>query len=74
MAKIENSLKKFGQTLRQLREDVNWTQEDLAGELNVDRAYVSQLERGLQNPSLKTMIRLANVFSAQVIFAGVDLV
>ncbi len=73
MAKIENTVKKFGQVLRQLREDNNWTQEDIAGELNVDRAYISQLERGIKNPSLKTMAKLAKVLSVQVSFANINL-
>ena len=74
MRKEKNLVKKFGQLLRQLREDNNWTQEDLAGELGVDRAYISQLERGIKNPSLKTMAKLAKVLSVQISFAGVTLV
>jgi transcriptional regulator with XRE-family HTH domain len=66
-------VKKFGKLLRQLRETNSWTQEDLAAELSVDRAYVSQLERGIQNPSLLTMIKIADVFSVEVSFAGVTL-
>lgn len=74
MAKIDPTVKKFGQVLRQLREQNQWTQEDLAAELNVDRAYVSQLERGIKNPSLKTMAKLAKVLSVQISFAGIDLI
>jgi len=74
MKKAENLIKKFGQLLRQLRENNNWTQEDLAAELGVDRAYISQLERGIKNPSLKTMAKLAKVFSVQISFAGITLV
>jgi DNA-binding XRE family transcriptional regulator len=73
VAKIEHTVKKFGQLLRKLRESNNWTQEDLAGELGVDRAYISQLERGVKNPSLITMTKLANVLAVKVSFAGVDL-
>lgn len=63
----------FGKTLRRLREGNDWTQEELAGELECDRAYVSQLERGAKNPSLKTMIRVAQIFGAEVTFAGINL-
>lgn len=73
MKKTDSSVKKFGLLLRKLRENNNWTQEDLATELGVDRAYISQLERGTKNPSLKTMVKLANVFSVKVIFANYDL-
>lgn len=74
MPKIDPTVKKFGQVLRQLREQNKWTQEDLAAELNVDRTYVSQLERGIKNPSLKTMAKLAKVLSVQVSFARVELI
>ena len=73
MGKAEYTIKKFGQVLRKLREDKKWTQEDLAGELGVDRAYISQLERGLKNPSLKSMAKFAKALSVRVKFAGVDL-
>ena len=74
MRKTDNLVKKFGKLLKQLREDNNWTQEDLAAELGVDRAYISQLERGLKNPSLKTMAKLAKVFAVHISFAGANLV
>ncbi|MBX9877599.1 MAG: helix-turn-helix domain-containing protein [Candidatus Obscuribacterales bacterium] len=71
--KKTNPVVKFGALLRQMREGAGWTQEDLAGELNADRAWVSQLERGLKNPSLITMIKLADVFSVKVTFADSEL-
>jgi hypothetical protein len=37
VAKVNNSVKRFGQVLRNLRDDMNWT---LVRELNVDRAYI----------------------------------
>ena len=63
----------FGKLLRKLRDGNGWTQEDLAGELQCDRAYVSQLERGVKNPSLRTMIRLAHIFKTELLFAGINL-
>jgi DNA-binding XRE family transcriptional regulator len=71
--KHSDPVKKFGGILRQLREENAWTQDDLAGELECDRAYISQLERGLKNPSLLTMIKLARIFSTDVTFAGCSL-
>jgi transcriptional regulator with XRE-family HTH domain len=61
---------KFATRLRELRERENWTQDDLAGELECDRAYISQLERGIQNPSLLTMVKLAKIFAVEITFAG----
>ena len=65
-------VEKFASKLRELREDAHWTQDELAGELECDRAYVSQLERGLQNPSLLTMVKIAKIFSKDIVFAGVS--
>jgi transcriptional regulator with XRE-family HTH domain len=60
----------FAIRLKELREAENWTQDDLAGELQCDRAYVSQLERGVKNPSLLTMVKLAKIFAVEVSFGG----
>lgn len=66
-------VKKFAACLKTLRESNSWTQDDLAGELGCDRAYISQLERGIQNPSLLTMVKLANIFAVDITFAGTSL-
>lgn len=73
VVKRKDPVKAFGTVLRELREALNWTQEDLAGELDCDRAYVSQLERGVQNPSLLTMAKLAKILSVDITFAGQSL-
>ena len=44
---------------RQLREQFGLSQEALALNAGVDRTYVSGIERGVRNPSLKSMQRLA---------------
>lgn len=52
--------KRFGKTLRRLREASNLTQEDLAFECGLDRTYISLLERGLRQPSLTTIFLVAD--------------
>lgn len=47
--------------LRRLRADRGLSQERLAADAGVDRAYVSELERELGNASLDLMDRLAAV-------------
>ena len=72
--KTDKLSRKFAELLRQLRAERGLTQEDLGDLLNVDRAYISQLERGLVSPSLRAMVKLAKVLSVQLTFAEIDFV
>lgn len=55
----------FGVALRARREKLGLSQEDLAFEAEVHRTYISELERGLKNPSLLTIARLATALGTQ---------
>jgi len=50
--------------LKAARKSAGLSQEALALSANVDRTYVSQLERGVANPSLQVLFRLAQVLGA----------
>jgi transcriptional regulator with XRE-family HTH domain len=45
--------------LRSLRTDRGWSHERLAADAGVDRAWVSELERGLGNTSIDLLDRIA---------------
>jgi transcriptional regulator with XRE-family HTH domain len=49
----------FGQILRDCRDKAGVSQEELAGLADIDRTYVSLLERGLRQPTLDTLFRLS---------------
>jgi transcriptional regulator with XRE-family HTH domain len=49
----------FADVLRQLRERAELSQEALAAKSGLDRTYISLLERGQRQPTLKTLARLA---------------
>lgn len=49
----------FGRALRRRRERLDVSQEALALTSEIHRTYISELERGLKNPSLSTIDRLA---------------
>ena len=49
----------FGKTLRKIRLAKLLTQEALATEANLSRAYISDLEMGKKDPSLFTVFKLA---------------
>jgi len=52
--------------MRELREANGLSQEMLALEAEVDRTYVSQIERGVCNPSLRVLCQIANVLNVSV--------
>lgn len=53
--------KLLGERVRQQRTLLGISQEELAFRADIDRTYVSQIERGIGNPSLQILLRLAKV-------------
>jgi transcriptional regulator with XRE-family HTH domain len=49
----------LGDNVRAERKRRGWSQEVLANEIEMKRSYVSDLERGCRNPSIKAIARLA---------------
>lgn len=52
-------LSAVGNRVRDLRADRGWTQEDLVERADIDRSYLADLERGVTNPSLLILARVA---------------
>jgi transcriptional regulator with XRE-family HTH domain len=49
----------FGQAIRQARTDRGLSQEALADACDLDRTYISGIERGQRNPSLTNILKVA---------------
>ncbi|MFP2896033.1 helix-turn-helix domain-containing protein [Corallococcus sp. 4LFB] len=66
-------LSHFGQAVRRQRELLRVSQEELADRAGVDRTYLSGIERGIRNPTLKTIDRLSRSLGVEmeVLFASV---
>lgn len=64
--------RQFGAAVRRHRELVRLSQEDLAGRAGLDRTYVSGIERGTRNPTLRILQRLADALGVDldVLFAS----
>ena len=53
-------LQSFGRTIRRVRKSRGLSQEALALEAGVQRNFVSLIERGVNQPSLMTLVKLCN--------------
>ncbi|MBI4672926.1 MAG: helix-turn-helix transcriptional regulator [Chloroflexi bacterium] len=53
---------RFGARIRALRLERGWSQEELAERADLDRTYISGIERGLRNVALRNIEQLANAF------------
>ena len=51
--------KKFGDKLRELRKQKDLSQEDLGFKSGLHRTYISDIERGSRNVSLKNIEKIA---------------
>lgn len=62
----------FGQVLRDARTQAGISQEALALSCDIDRTYISLLERGLRQPTLSTLFSLSDVLgvAAETLVAG----
>ena len=53
----------FGKVLRELRVENKLSQEKLAEYCELDRTYISLLERGLRQPTITTIFKLAKALN-----------
>ena len=51
--------KRFGKIIRKRRRALDMSQEELGGRADLNRGYISDIERGLRNPSLEVIDRIA---------------
>lgn len=56
----------FGQHLRRLRDEQGYTQEQLAHRAGIHVTYLSGIERGISNPSLRSLRALARALNVRV--------
>ena len=58
--------KRIGWNLRRLRNERDITQEDFATDSGFDRGYISGVERGVRNPSVTVLARIAEALNVDV--------
>ncbi|MCX6756085.1 MAG: helix-turn-helix transcriptional regulator [Candidatus Nomurabacteria bacterium] len=61
-----NSAKKLGENMKKIRLAKGMTQGDICRALDVDRAYISNVESGNKNPTLSTITKLAKALGVSI--------
>lgn len=59
-------LKIIGKNIVRLRKAKNWTQEDLCGEAQIDRSYLSEIENGKMNVTIKALVKIARELDCEL--------
>ncbi len=74
MPKRNGILTALGRNVRRRREARELTQEKLAEKAGLDPTYISGIERGLRNPGIKNVARLAKALglTTSELCKGVD--
>ena len=58
--------KKLARSVRSRRLALEMSQEDLAAACDLDRTYISGIERGIRNPTINVLQRLSDALETNV--------
>ena len=60
---MEPVRKRFGKRLYELRSSKGYTQMQLAMQAGLDRSFISDIERGVKEPTVSTLDQIGTTFS-----------
>jgi transcriptional regulator with XRE-family HTH domain len=60
------SIKTLGQRIREKRKSLNWTQEHLAAQAQIDRSYIGGVERGERNVTFSILCQICVALNCDV--------
>lgn len=63
---VDNSAKKLGRNIKKIRLTKGMTQGDICRKIEIDRAYMSNIESGNKNPTLSTITNLAKALGVSI--------
>ena len=66
MPKRDKMLSEFGRNVSRFRDQAGLSQDKLAEKADLDRTYLSGIERGVRNPGIKTVIKLAKALNVTI--------
>ncbi len=56
----------LGRRIRAIRKAKGWTQEELGSKADVSYKFVGEIERGQQNPSFDTLVKIADALEVEL--------
>jgi transcriptional regulator with XRE-family HTH domain len=66
MPKRDPTLAAFGRNVARLRADRGFSQDKLAEKAELDRTYLSGIERGVRNPGIKVVLKVARALHVDI--------
>ena len=57
--------RQVGVNVKRIRSEKNWSQEQFAFETGLHRTYVSGIERGIRNPTVTIISKMANALGVE---------
>ncbi len=63
---MEDISKKFGKKVKEIRLKKGLSQGDISRRLSLHRSYISGIERGVRNPSLKVIQKIAKALEIDI--------
>lgn len=66
MSTRDRTLNQFGRNVARIRKARGFSQDKLAEKADLDRTYVSGIERGVRNPGIKTVLRIARALNTKL--------
>jgi ribosome-binding protein aMBF1 (putative translation factor) len=67
VTKEHRFVKKLGQSIRQLRDDREFSQMALASEAGLDKTYIGLIERAEVNPTVGTLLKIAEALGVELV-------
>lgn len=64
--RMDHVCKVLGHNVKALRLAHDLSQEELAFRADLDRTYISQIERGVSNPSVLVLVKIAEVLGTEI--------
>ncbi len=60
------AVQRFGENMKRIREAKGMSQGDIYRATKIERAYISNLESGKQNPTLETIAKIATALEVEI--------